>query len=81
MKFLQIRKQLKIFTDLKFAISLLIVIALASSLGSFIEQDEPINFYQENYPMNPKVYGFIDYNLILKFGIDHVYRTWWFLFY
>jgi cytochrome c biogenesis protein len=80
MKFLQIRKQLKIFTDLKFAISLLIVIALASSLGSFIEQDEPINFYQENYPMNPKVYGFIDYNLILKFGIDHVYRTWWFLF-
>lgn len=80
MKFLQIRKQLKIFTDLKFAIGLLIVIALASSIGSFIEQDEQINFYQENYPLNLKVYGFIDYNFILKFGIDHIYRTWWFLF-
>jgi cytochrome c biogenesis protein len=74
-----LKKPLRIFTDLKFAIFVLILIAIFSSLGSIIEQDEPKLFYLENYPINKAIYGFIDANLILQLGIDHIYRTTWFL--
>ena len=79
MKLLKIQKYIKIFTDLKFAISILIMIAISSSLGSFIEQDEPLAFYEENYPLNKPIYGFINFNFIINLGLDHVYQTWWFL--
>jgi cytochrome c biogenesis protein len=78
MKLLKRQKKLKFFTNLKFAIFILGIIAITSSIGSIIEQDEPINFYKTNY-IKP-IYGFIDYNLILQLGLDHIYRTWWFLF-
>ena len=77
MKLFRIQNFLKIVTDLRFAIFVLAIIAGISSLGSFIEQDEPISFYQENY--EKPIYGIIDANLILNLGIDHVYSTWWFL--
>jgi cytochrome c biogenesis protein len=77
MKLLKLQQSLKIFTDLKFAIFVLIIIAIASSLGSFIEQDESINFYEQNY--STPIYGFINSNFILGLGLDHVYTTWWFL--
>jgi len=77
MKLFRIQNFLKIVTDLRFAIFVLAIIAGISSLGSFIEQDEPISFYQENY--EKPIYGIINANLILNLGIDHVYSTWWFL--
>ena len=80
MKLLKIQKIFKLLTDLKFALAILFLIAIASSLGSFIEQDEPILFYQQNYPLNKPIYGFINWNLIINLGLDHIYRTWWFLF-
>ena len=80
MKSLQTKKIIKILTDLKFALAVLLAIAIASSLGSFIEQDEPIFFYQQNYPLEKPIYGFINSNFILILGLDHIYRTWWFLF-
>jgi cytochrome c biogenesis protein len=79
MKLLKIQKSLKIFTDLKFALVILILIAFASSLGSFIEQDEIPSFYEETYPISKPIYGFITSNFILTLGIDHIYRVWWFL--
>jgi cytochrome c biogenesis protein len=79
MKLLKFRTIGKIFIDLKFAIFILIIISLTSSLGSIIEQDQPITFYQENYPINRPIYGFINFNLILISGLDHIYTTWWFL--
>ena len=79
MKLLKLQKSLKIFTDLKFAILVLTILAIASSLGSFIEQDEPLAFYQQNYATTAPIYGFINWNLILFVGLDHVYTTWWFL--
>ena len=79
MKLLKLQKSLKVFTDLKFAILVLAILAIASSLGSFIEQDEPLAFYQQNYATNAPIYGFISWNLILFVGLDHVYTTWWFL--
>ena len=79
MKLLKLQKSLKIFTDLKFAILVLTILAIASSLGSFIEQDESLTFYQQNYATSAPIYGFINWNLILFVGLDHVYTTWWFL--
>eukprot|EP01038_Epipyxis_sp_PR26KG_P003016 gene3016-4282_t len=48
-----------------------------SSLGSFIEQDEPVSFYEENY--KKPIYGFINSTFLLAIGLDHIYTTWWFL--
>jgi cytochrome c biogenesis protein len=72
-------KGLKIFTDLKFAIFVLILIASASSLGSVIEQEETLAFYQETYSLEKPIYGFINWKLITIFEFDHIYRAWWFL--
>jgi cytochrome c biogenesis protein len=78
MKLLKLQNLLKIFTNLKFAIFILAIIALVSSFGSFIEQDEVLSFYQENYPSTKLIYGFIDWKFIIFFGFDHIYTTWWF---
>lgn len=80
MNFLKLKKELNIFTNLKFAIFVLILITISSSIGSFIEQDESFHFYAEKYPLTKPIYGFISVNLIIKLGIDHLYRTWWFIF-
>ena len=78
MKILVFQKYFKIVTGVKFALLILTLIAFASSLGSFIEQDEPIKFYQENYPLEKPIFGLITSKFILNLGLDHVYRTWWF---
>lgn len=77
LSFFSTRRILRLFTDLKFAIVLLLLIAVSSSVGSFIEQDESRQFYEEFY--SSSLYGFLDSSFILTFGLDHVYRTWWFL--
>lgn len=78
MKLLRLQKSLKILTDLKFAIFLLSLIAFFSSLGTFIEQDEPLFFYQKNYPIEKPIYGIINWKFIIFFGLEHVYSTGWF---
>jgi len=79
MKIINFQRSFKIFNDFYFALSILALIALLSSFGSFIEQDEPRSFYLENYALERPIYGFITYKLILGLGLDHVYTTWWFL--
>jgi cytochrome c biogenesis protein len=78
MKFLKASFFLKVISNLYFAIFLLILIALSSSIGSFLEQDEPLEFYQENYSLSKPIYGFISWPWITFLGLDHVYKTWWF---
>jgi cytochrome c biogenesis protein len=80
MNVFKIQKSLKLISNLYFAILILIAIAFSSSLGSFIEQDEPLLFYQQNYPLTKPIYGFITWQFITFLGIDHIYRTWWFFF-
>ena len=77
MKLLKIKQSLKIVSNLKFGIFILTLIALTSSIGSFIEQDELQGFYEKNY--EKAVYGFIDTSFILNLGLDHIYTTGWFL--
>jgi cytochrome c biogenesis protein len=61
----------KTLADLRFAIS--------SVIGTIIEQDQPIEIYKSNYPLINPLFGFLSWDIILQFGFDHVYSTWWFL--
>ena len=70
---------LKSIADLRFAIFILLVIASFSIIGTVIEQDQSIETYKVNYPLTNPVFGFLSWDLILKFGLDHVYRTSWFI--
>jgi cytochrome c biogenesis protein len=79
MKILKIQNYFKFFNKFSFGIIILVLIACASSIGSFIEQDEELNFYQQNYPLDKPIYGFINWKLIETIGLDHIYSTWWFI--
>lgn len=70
---------IKILGDLKLAIILLLGIAAFSAIGTVIEQNKEINFYETTYPIGKPILGFINSNLILSLGLDHVYQTWWFI--
>ncbi len=70
---------LPLLADLRLAIALLLVIAVASATGTVIEQEESLRFYQSNYPEDPALFGFLSWRVILSTGLDHVYRTPWFL--
>ncbi|MBF2013958.1 MAG: cytochrome c biogenesis protein [Rivularia sp. T60_A2020_040] len=75
-----IRKEfLPVLTDLRLAIILLLAIAVFSIAGTIIEQGQSIAFYQENYPESPALFGFLTWKVVIILGLDHVYRTWWFL--
>ena len=65
--------------DLRFAIAILLIIASFSIIGTVIEQDQSIEVYKLNYPLTNKVFGFLSWDIIIKFGFDHVYKTWWFI--
>ena len=65
-------------SSLKFAILLIIFIAISSSIGTFIpqgnNQQEYIDFYNET-----PIFGFINGNGVLKLQLDHIYTSNWFL--
>jgi cytochrome c biogenesis protein len=73
------KEMLPLLADLRLAIALLLAIALFSITGTVIEQGETLAFYQANYPEDPALFGFLSWKVILTLGLDHVYRTWWFL--
>ena len=68
-----------LLANLKVAIALLLAIAVFSILGTVIEQGQTIDFYRENYPEHPALFGFLSYKVILAIGLEHVYGSWWFL--
>lgn len=79
MKYLQnktlqwnITKQL---SNLSFSITLFLIIGSISILGTVIEQDKSIEYYQINYPITCS----INWKTITYFGINHIYTTWWFV--
>lgn len=73
------RRLLSTIADLRLAIILLLIIAVFSISGTVIEQNQPINYYQENYPENPALFGFLTWQVLLNIGLNHVYTTWWYL--
>jgi cytochrome c biogenesis protein len=73
------REVIPVLADLKLAIALLLTIAIFSISGTVIEQSQSVQFYQANYPEKPALFGFLTWKVLLLFGFDHVYRTWWYL--
>lgn len=71
---------IKRLSSLQLAIFLLLLIAVCSAFGTIIEQDKGIEFYEANYPITKPILGFITFKLILFFGLDHIYQTFWFVF-
>jgi cytochrome c biogenesis protein len=72
------QKIFRLVADLRFSIFILLLISFCSILGTVIEQDQSIEIYKLNYPLTNPVFGFLTWDRILQFGLDHVYKTWWF---
>lgn len=70
---------LKKMANLNFAIFILLCIAFFSIIGSILEQEQNVEYYQINYPINNSTVIFLNWKIILLFGLDHIYSTWWFL--
>lgn len=73
------KKSISILGNLKLAIALLLILAICSSLGTVIEQNQNISFYENNYPNSAPLLGFISSNTIFFFGLNNIYQTWWFI--
>ena len=65
-------------SDLRVAIGLLILIAAASGLGTFVPQKEAAALYHRVYDAAPWL-GLFDGDAILALQLDHVYSSSWFL--
>lgn len=72
------QKIFRSLADLRFAIFILLLISFFSIAGTVIEQDQSIETYKMNYPLTNPVFGFLTWDRIIQFGLDHVYKTWWF---
>lgn len=66
-------------SSLKFAISLIIFIAISSGVGTFIPQGSNSKFYIENFDEAP-IFGFLNGEKVLILQLDHIYTSLWFLF-
>ncbi len=64
-------KLLRSFSNLNFAIGILVAIILLCVCGSIIEQDKDLSYYEFNYSKYK--------NIIMFLGIDHIFQTWWFI--
>lgn len=62
----------KFFISLKLAITLIIVMAVASIIGTIIEQNQPLEKYRQ-------VYGDGTIRLFDAVGLFDMYHSWWFL--
>lgn len=72
------QKIFRLVADLRFSIFILLLISLFSIIGTVIEQDQLIETYKTNYPLTNPVFGVLTWDRIIEFGLDHVYKTWWF---
>ena len=65
-------------SDLRVAIVLLLLIALASAVGTGIPQGDPATSYLEAYGESPWL-GLLNGEQVLQLQLDHVYSSGWFL--
>ncbi|MFM7514620.1 MAG: cytochrome c biogenesis protein ResB [Cyanobium sp.] len=65
-------------SDLRLAIALLLVIAIASGIGTVIPQRETETLYHQLYDETPWL-GLLRGDALLSLQLDHVYSSGWFL--
>ena len=73
------RKFILKISSLRFAILLIIFIAISSGVGTFIPQGNDQQEYIDFYNQTP-IFGFINGYQVIKLQLDHVYTSNWFLF-
>nr|YP_009399034.1 cytochrome c biogenesis protein ccs1 [Taenioma perpusillum]ARW68431.1 cytochrome c biogenesis protein ccs1 [Taenioma perpusillum] len=71
---------IKKISSLNFSIFLLLLIVFCIMIGSVIEQDKELLYYQTYYPLNSTSIWFFNWKVIVFFGLDHLYQTYWFVF-
>ena len=67
-----LRKIYKFIASMKFAILLLILVAIACMIGSFVPQGEMFEVYRDAYSERTAAF-------ILAFHLDDVFHSWWFI--
>nr|YP_010197903.1 Cytochrome c biogenesis protein [Gracilaria multipartita]UAD86319.1 Cytochrome c biogenesis protein [Gracilaria multipartita] len=66
--------------NLSFSISLLLIIAVISIIGTIIEQNQSISYYQEAYPIKNQLLNIVlNWKIILNLGLDHIYSNPFFI--
>ena len=70
---------LKYLGNLTFSIILLLIISLISIVGTIIEQDHTLEYYQEKYPLNRDNLLTLNWQIIDQFKLSQVYTSWLFL--
>ena len=73
------KKILRRLSDLQVAISLLFIIGTIIAFGTFIEQNQSLDFYKKNYPENNPILGFFNWKVIVLFNLNNVYGNFWFI--
>ena len=71
---------LKSLSSVRFSIILFLCLAFVSLFGTIIEQDENLGYYQSNYPEDRPIFWIITWKVIVQFGLNHLYSSYWFLF-
>lgn len=66
------KRGLKFLSSMKFAITMLLILALGSVAGTLLPQNESPAFYRQKYGEN--LGGLITFT-----GADHTYTTWWYI--
>jgi hypothetical protein len=64
--------------NLQFAIGMLLFIGILIAIGTLIEQDQSIVFYQTNYPESQPIFGFVDWRFIYFLSLNKIYTSYWF---
>nr|YP_010728858.1 c-type cytochrome biogenensis protein [Lithothamnion corallioides]WEA76964.1 c-type cytochrome biogenensis protein [Lithothamnion corallioides] len=70
---------LKKLSSLSISIVMLLSIALVSILGTIIEQDQSIEYYKLNYPVDQPLFYFFTWKQIVNYNLNHVYSNIWFI--
>nr|YP_010196677.1 Cytochrome c biogenesis protein [Gracilaria cliftonii]UAD84481.1 Cytochrome c biogenesis protein [Gracilaria cliftonii] len=66
----------KKLSTLSLSISLLLIIAIISIIGTIIEQNQNTTYYQINYPVNNQLLNsIINWKTIMNLGLDHIYSN------
>jgi len=73
------KKFFRPIADLRFTIGILLLIACSSIIGTIIDQEQSLENYKLKYGWDNRLFGFLTWDIIIRYGFDHVYKTWWFL--
>nr|YP_009312996.1 Cytochrome c biogenesis protein ccs1 [Dermonema virens]SCW21250.1 Cytochrome c biogenesis protein ccs1 [Dermonema virens] len=70
---------IKILSNLNLSIVLLLLISVLSIIGTIIEQNKTLDYYQLKYPINNNNLFSIDWQTINTYKLDELYTSWAFL--